>query len=130
MLGMLPQAHTCDNVLELPDYWGALCAKKGVNADDDAARRRKELLKELRDVIDARLRTAVLECAEYGLDEPGGGDPFRYVVSSPAACTTAAAPAASHPPRPLRPPRPSTTLRRGCAPSRLRMPRRTRRMAL
>ena len=87
MLGMLPQAHTCDNVLELPDYWGALCAKKGVNADDDAARRR-ELLEELRDVIDARLRTAVLECAEYGLDEPGGGDPFRYVVSSPAACTT------------------------------------------
>lgn len=24
MLGMLPQAHTCDNLLELPNYWEAL----------------------------------------------------------------------------------------------------------
>ena len=23
-LGMLPQAHTCDNLLELPNYWQAL----------------------------------------------------------------------------------------------------------
>ena len=23
-LGMLPQAHTCDNLLELPNYWVAL----------------------------------------------------------------------------------------------------------
>ena len=23
-LGMLPQAHTCDNLLELPNYWHAL----------------------------------------------------------------------------------------------------------
>ena len=24
---MLPQAHTCDNVLELPNYWEALCSR-------------------------------------------------------------------------------------------------------
>ncbi|KAL6754666.1 hypothetical protein V8C86DRAFT_315351 [Haematococcus lacustris] len=29
MLGMLPQAHTCDNLLELPNYWSALLHVRG-----------------------------------------------------------------------------------------------------
>lgn len=28
-LGMLPQAHTCDNLLELPNYWDALLQVRG-----------------------------------------------------------------------------------------------------
>ena len=30
-LGMLPQAHTCENILELPNYWQSLCAVRGVD---------------------------------------------------------------------------------------------------
>ena len=29
MLGMLPQAHTCDNLLELPNYWQAMLQVRG-----------------------------------------------------------------------------------------------------
>ncbi len=27
---LLRQAHTCANLLELPDYWGALLARAGI----------------------------------------------------------------------------------------------------
>lgn len=37
-LDRLPCAHTCDNVLEVPDYWSALLASAGVEDGDDVPR--------------------------------------------------------------------------------------------
>merc|ERR1719238_2709213 len=44
MLGMLPQAHTCTNTLELPNYYEALCETSGF--DDGPA-----LASELRRIL-------------------------------------------------------------------------------
>ena len=72
LLGMLPQAHTCDNLLELPNYWEALCAQKGVPI---TTRSDKSLVKELEKLLQQRLEMAV-SCDGYALDETaeaGGG---------------------------------------------------------
>eukprot|EP00965_Chrysotila_dentata_P033529 1116333-Pleurochrysis_carterae.AAC.1 len=92
MLGTLPQAHTCDNMLELPNYLAALCALRGVdytfvktqggltiekqgreekNAKKGAATAAglRDLLAELKRVIDERFRMAVSCCNQYDLDE-------------------------------------------------------------
>jgi hypothetical protein len=60
-LGMLPQAHTCENVLELPDYFEAVRRVEGL--DGEAAARR------CCEVLDDRLQLAVSNCSSYGLDE-------------------------------------------------------------
>ena len=74
-LGMLPQAHTCDNLLELPNYWQALLHVKGYRA---ASAVPPELYPGLRDeckkVLDDRLTLAITNCTGYGLDQRGGGD--------------------------------------------------------
>ena len=68
MAQMLPQAHTCDNILELPNYYEALVAK----GFKDSA-----LTKELKALVQDRFLLAVRSCDSYGLDETGGdGEPF------------------------------------------------------
>ena len=58
-LTMLPQAHSCENLLELPNYWAALVKRDGRDASLD----------ELDRVLEERLRYAVTECAAFDLDE-------------------------------------------------------------
>ena len=69
-LGMLPQAHTCDNLLELPNYWRALCELRGVPTDTRGTAA-ASIVKELEKIVHQRLTTAVNECDVYGLDEGG-----------------------------------------------------------
>lgn len=100
-LGMLPQAHTCENTLELPNYYDALLAHRSQPAAGGAsaayaapsaagsvsggvsaagagraprASEAEALQSELREVIDQRLQVAVTNCQSYGLDsvEAGG----------------------------------------------------------
>ncbi|GLC34838.1 hypothetical protein PLESTM_000245500 [Pleodorina starrii] len=82
-LGMLPQAHTCDNLLELPNYWESLLAVRGVRGGPAAVTRGsagltedqlKELRAEARRVLADRLEVAVMNFQGYGLDERSGSD--------------------------------------------------------
>lgn len=68
-LGMLPQAHTCENTLELPNYFDALCAHRGVTA---AGPEPPGLRAELREVVEQRLLLAIVHCTSYGLDQVAG----------------------------------------------------------
>ena len=72
VLGTLPQAHTCDNLLELPDYWDALCTKHGLPVDThgEAA---VAVVAELEACLHSRFQMAVNECDAYGLDEAADG---------------------------------------------------------
>ncbi|DBB05828.1 TPA: hypothetical protein ACH3X3_009841 [Trebouxia sp. C0006] len=65
MLSRLPQAHTCENILELPNYQESLLAVHG-DADSLLADEMKEKLKS---IIDDRLRLAITCCNSYGLDD-------------------------------------------------------------
>ncbi|CAG9465142.1 unnamed protein product [Pedinophyceae sp. YPF-701] len=62
-LCMLPQAHTCSNTLELPNYWEALQAAAA------AALSPEPTPAALREVLRERLETAVLGTAGYDLDD-------------------------------------------------------------
>ncbi|PNW76093.1 hypothetical protein CHLRE_12g548100v5 [Chlamydomonas reinhardtii] len=82
-LGMLPQAHTCDNLLELPNYWESLLQTRGVKGGPAAVARgaaalTPEQLTELRDetrrILGERLEIAVLNFQGYGLDERSSRD--------------------------------------------------------
>ncbi len=59
------QAHTCENILELPNYQESLLAVHG-DADSLLADEMKEKLKS---IIDDRLRLAITCCNSYGLDD-------------------------------------------------------------
>ncbi|GIL54422.1 hypothetical protein Vafri_9959 [Volvox africanus] len=81
-LGMLPQAHTCDNLLELPNYWESLLAVRGVRGGPTAVARgtaqlteeqMTDLRAETRRILADRLEVAVLNFQGYGLDERSGG---------------------------------------------------------
>ena len=65
LLGTLPQAHTCENLLELPNYWESLLHVRGQGAGGGA---RQDLLAELRRTLDDRLSFAVANCDTYALD--------------------------------------------------------------
>ena len=75
LLGMLPQAHTCDNLLELPNYYHALIARnkqlppQTADPQSTALSRAVPQLQELEQVLHERLWMAVHECAAYGIDE-------------------------------------------------------------
>jgi len=60
MLKMLPQAHTCTNTLELPNYDEAL-RQSGLVAED-------QISAELRRLLGEKLRLAIKETASYELD--------------------------------------------------------------
>eukprot|EP00798_Chlamydomonas_sp_ICE-L_P021531 gene21531-28521_t len=77
-LGMLPQAHTCDNLLELPDYWrlSAVFADwtKGYKKSSDVPSGEKpQLVSQCKSILDDRLTIAVTTGIQgYGLDERDG----------------------------------------------------------
>ncbi|GFR47973.1 hypothetical protein Agub_g9797 [Astrephomene gubernaculifera] len=80
-LGMLPQAHTCDNLLELPNYWESLLAVRGIRGGPAAVTRGSaqltpeqlaELRAEARRILEERLELAVMNFQGYGLDERTG----------------------------------------------------------
>jgi len=63
MLDMLPQAHTCSNTLELPNYHDALKESGKVPEENISL-----LDKELRRLLGEKLRLAIRETAGYELD--------------------------------------------------------------
>ena len=63
-LQRLPQAHTCDNVLELPNYWESL---QTIHPAWPAERRRAKMVEIMRD----RFNYALSQCQEYSLDDFG-----------------------------------------------------------
>ncbi|CEG35410.1 ubiquitin-protein ligase [Plasmopara halstedii] len=63
-LQMLPQAHTCDNTLEMPHYWKALCWRERHNENEA----NDQLEGELMLLINKKLRDAVEYSSGYGLD--------------------------------------------------------------
>lgn len=73
---MMPQAHTCDNILELPNYWQSLKAvrRRGQadgaddSSDDAAAAADADLVKELRAIILQKVETAFSLSEGFGLD--------------------------------------------------------------
>jgi len=64
MLNMLPQAHTCTNTLELPNYYEALLQAGRITEDDNQT----AIVKELHAVLQDKLRIAINETAGYELD--------------------------------------------------------------
>jgi len=84
-LGMLPQAHTCDNLLEVPNYWEALLKVKGIKGGGADLLKAEQLAlrAECRNLVDQRLRTAVMEGSQgYGLDQrTGPSSPTRLEAS-------------------------------------------------
>ncbi|KAG6592688.1 ubiquitin-protein ligase [Phytophthora cinnamomi] len=63
-LRMLPQAHTCDNTLELPHYWSALCWREQHNEHEANSKLEEELAL----LLGKKLRDAVEYSSGYGLD--------------------------------------------------------------
>ena len=61
-LAMIPQSHTCDNILELPNYWDALVATSPKGTPTGTLRAR------LRSVLEEKLAIAIANSAGYGLD--------------------------------------------------------------
>jgi len=64
MLSMLPQAHTCSNTLELPNYHEALLESGEMAADASNA----ALVTELECILGGKLRLAIRESTGYELD--------------------------------------------------------------
>ncbi len=67
LLGTLPQAHTCENTLELPSYWEALLMREGrshgasagaAGGADVSQGRRRALLEECEAVLKDRLQVS------------------------------------------------------------------------
>ncbi len=72
-LGMLPQAHTCDNLLEVPNYWAALLQTKGYRNSSQVPKDQIAVLQEeCARIMDDRLTLAITCCAGYGLDRRSG----------------------------------------------------------
>ncbi|TMW57456.1 hypothetical protein Poli38472_003381 [Pythium oligandrum] len=67
-LQMLPQSHTCDNTLELPNYWHALCWRD----KHDETQSHPGLEKELEELLANKLRAAAEYSEGYGLDGTSG----------------------------------------------------------
>jgi len=75
-VGMLPQAHTCENILELPNYWDAAqVSDPNVTVED------------VEGIIRDRLTCAIENTSGYGLDEGVSGEtssaPHRSFAGSP-----------------------------------------------
>jgi len=60
--------QTCDNTLELPHYWKALCFQSGQNDGED----NDQLEVALGDLLTCKLRTAIEYSEGYGLDGTSG----------------------------------------------------------
>eukprot|EP00736_Rhodelphis_marinus_P001613 Rmarinus@m.22463 len=69
-LGALPEAHTCDNLLEVPNYWDALVRTRcPVGWSSCSQQEKQSLAQELRKIVRDRLLLAIAECEGYGLDD-------------------------------------------------------------
>ncbi|CAM9591806.1 unnamed protein product [Scytosiphon promiscuus] len=71
-LGQVPTAHTCDNVLELPNYWAILMRVDGIGKTPPSAisaEDRQRLETRLREVLASRLRIALNNASGYALDD-------------------------------------------------------------
>jgi len=66
MLRMVPQSHTCDNILEIPNYWEAV-VKSGDAPDGNVGERVRQILRE-------KLLVSIDFCKGYGLDAVEGGE--------------------------------------------------------
>lgn len=66
MLGKLPQAHTCTNTLELPNYYESLQESGRYEPQEGKASR--ALMTELKNLMKERLHTAINETESYELD--------------------------------------------------------------
>jgi hypothetical protein len=66
---LVRQAHTCENILELPNYWESMVVAKGKRVDALSASVAAELRREMCKVLEERLRLAVTHCTDYGLDQ-------------------------------------------------------------
>ena len=62
-LQKMPQAHTCDNVLELPNYWESLLQVYG---EGDMGR--DELKRKLAEIMQTKFRCAIEMSEGFGLD--------------------------------------------------------------
>jgi len=90
MLDLLPQAHTCSNTLELPNYHDALKESGRVAGDENS----EAFAAALRELLSKKLLTAIRETSGYELDAnvvpPGqslspSGQAMPLVASSAAA---------------------------------------------
>ncbi|KAJ8613357.1 hypothetical protein CTAYLR_002262 [Chrysophaeum taylorii] len=72
MLAMIPQSHTCDNILELPNYWEALLKTRYPQSSHDPPERGSLdsdcLENELRKLLYEKLVIAIENAEGYGLD--------------------------------------------------------------
>lgn len=69
MLRKLPQAHTCDNTLEIPNYFESLCVVRGGAPPEEIdAGARSALVPELEQLVREKLLLAIISCDGYGLD--------------------------------------------------------------
>jgi hypothetical protein len=63
---MMPHAHTCDNILELPNYWQSLKAVRAKSATKPPTE--EELIPELRHIIKTKVQCAFNLSDGFGLD--------------------------------------------------------------
>ena len=54
ILGMLPQAHTCENILELPNYWEALLEVQ--NLEQNLEQKLEQNLEQNLDIVGTWIR--------------------------------------------------------------------------
>ena len=85
LLKTLPQAHTCENLLELPNYWESLLKAKDIeenfHPNKEGLDIRKELRKKLRRILDERLTFAISNCDSYELDTLSSDGRFESMPS-------------------------------------------------
>jgi len=79
MLHMLPQAHTCTNTLELPNYHDALLLSGRLPEDANP----KMMATELKHLLGDKLRLAIKESAGYELDAVGMEEEEDVFVPKP-----------------------------------------------
>ncbi|CAM9322479.1 unnamed protein product, partial [Ectocarpus sp. 8 AP-2014] len=72
-LGQVPTAHTCDNILELPNYWMLLMRHEGRDEKTQlsgvSVGDRERLESRLREILAGRLRVSLNNATGYALDD-------------------------------------------------------------
>ncbi len=75
VLNSLPQAHTCSNTIELPDYWTAAAHQSGFPNSSLSSKQAEKVKALVKDRLAAKLRLAIEWSSGYDLDDTrvGGG---------------------------------------------------------